>query len=119
MNDTSDTIRERPVAPVPQMEDVPEEEWGYWTAQAFAGCGVVLALMLAMFLPLMLAAVMDDTLGKLIGFVVAGSLAVLSIAIISRLTYRDRARRRAELLERIGDSGEEREKVKEEIGVAG
>ena len=111
MSETTETLRERPVPPVPQMEDVPEEEWGYWTAQAFAGCGVVLALMLAMFLPLTLAAVMDDTLGKVIGFGVSGGIALLSIAIISRLTYRDRQKKREALLARMG---EERGKGKEE-----
>lgn len=81
-------------APVSQLEDVPPEEWGYWTAQAWAGCGVVVALMLAMFLPLVLSAIMGDTQGKIIGFGVSGSVALISIAIISRLTYRKRQERR-------------------------
>lgn len=83
-----------PEPPVSQLEDVPPEEWGYWTAQAWAGCGVVVALMLAMFLPLVLSAVMGDTQGKLIGFGVSGTVAIISIAVISRLTYRKRQERR-------------------------
>lgn len=81
-------------APVSQLEDVPPEEWGYWTAQAWAGCGVVVALMLAMFLPLVLSAMLGDTQGKLIGFGISGAVALVSIGIISRLTYRKRQERR-------------------------
>ena len=86
-----------PSPPVKEMEDVPPEEWSYWTAQAWAGCGVIAALMLAMFLPLTLAAVMDPNLGKLIGFGISGSLGLLSVAVISRLTYRKRQERRETL----------------------
>lgn len=101
MSDTDTEIAQeqpqRREPPVAQLEDVPEEEWGYWSAQAWAGCGVILALMLAMFLPLTLAAVMDERLGKLIGFGVAGTIALISIGIISRLTYRKRHERREAL----------------------
>jgi Na+/melibiose symporter-like transporter len=83
-----------PEPPVSQLEDVPPEEWSYWTAQAWAGCGVVVALMLAMFLPLVLSAMLGDTQGKVIGFGVSGAVAIISIAIISRLTYRKRLERR-------------------------
>ncbi|HUG16534.1 MAG TPA: hypothetical protein VMM78_16130 [Thermomicrobiales bacterium] len=84
----------RVAPPVSQLEDVPPEEWGYWTAQAWAGCGVVLSLVLAMFLPLVLAATIGETTGKLVGFAVSGSVALVSIAVISRLTYRKRQERR-------------------------
>jgi len=86
-----------PTPPVKEMEDVPPEEWSYWTAQAWAGCGVIAALMLAMFLPLTLAAVMDPNLGKLIGFGISGGLGLISVAVISRLTYRKRQERRETL----------------------
>jgi hypothetical protein len=82
------------VPPVKQMEDVPPEEWSYWTGQAWAGCGVVAAVMLAMFLPLMLSAMMDPWAGKVIGFGVAATVGLLSVAVISRLTYRKRHERR-------------------------
>lgn len=90
-------ITDKPVPPVSELEDVPPEEWAYWTEQAWWGCGVIAALVLAMFLPLTLAAFMGDTQGKLIGFGVSGFIAVLSIAMISRLTYRKRAERRETL----------------------
>jgi hypothetical protein len=105
MNDTTESVHKRPEPPVKQLEDVPEEEWGYWTAQAYAGCGVIFALMLAMFLPLTLSTFMDDTAGKVIGFGIAGSIALISIAIISRLTYRDRQKRRDALLAKLGAGG--------------
>ena len=78
-------------------EDVTPEEWGYWSAQAWAGCGVVVALMLAMFLPLILIPMLGNYQGKLVGFGVAGSVGMLSIAVISRLTYRNRQERRETL----------------------
>lgn len=87
----------QPEPPVKALEDVPPEEWSYWTAQAWAGCGVVAALMLAMFLPLTLTTVMSDHMAQLVGFSVAGALALISVAIISRLTYRKRAERRETL----------------------
>jgi hypothetical protein len=78
-------------------EDVPPEEWSYWTAQAWAGCGVIVALMMAMFLPLIFGLFLDARLGKLLGFGIAGAVALVSIAIISRLTYRKRQERRETL----------------------
>jgi hypothetical protein len=93
----SDSAAPRPEPPVKQLEDVPEEEWTYWSAQAWAGCGVIAALMLAMFLPLTLTVFMDDRLAKLVGFGAAGALALVSVAIISRLTYRKRQERRETL----------------------
>ena len=94
MASESNPTIERPAPPVSQLEDVPEEEWTYWTAQAWAGCGVVAALILAMFLPLVLSAFIDERLGKLLGFGIAGGLALVSIAVISRLSYRKRQERR-------------------------
>jgi hypothetical protein len=90
-------IADRPTPPVKQLEDVPPEEWTYWSAQAWAGCGVIAALMLAMFLPLVLAVFMDGALAKLVGFGVAGGVGMISVAIISRLTYRKRQERRETL----------------------
>lgn len=78
-------------------EDVSPEEWGYWSAQAWAGCGVIVALMLAMFLPLVLIPLLGGYQGKLVGFGVAGTVGLLSIAVISRLTYRNRQERRETL----------------------
>ena len=84
----------RPEPPVSQLADVPPEEWSYWTAQAWAGCGVVLSLLLAMFLPLILAALIGNTTGKVVGFGISGFVALISVATISRLTYRKRLERR-------------------------
>jgi hypothetical protein len=78
-------------------EDVSPEEWGYWSAQAWAGCGVIVALMLAMFLPLVMVPLLGDTQGKLVGFGIAGAVGVFSVAVISRLTYRKRQERRETL----------------------
>lgn len=78
-------------------EDVTPEEWGYWSAQAWAGCGVVVALMLAMFLPLIMIPMLGSFQGKLVGFGVAGAVGLISIAVISRLTYRNRQERRETL----------------------
>jgi hypothetical protein len=78
-------------------EDVSPEEWGYWSAQAWAGCGVIVALMLAMFLPLVLIPLLGDYPGKLVGFGIAGAVGLFSIAVISRLTYRKRQERRETL----------------------
>ena len=100
-------IIQRPEPPVKQLEDVPEEEWTYWTAQAWAGCGVIGALITAMFLPLILTIFMEDRLAKLVGFGVAATLALISIAIISRLTYRKRLERR-ETLRLALDRGHDR-----------
>ena len=97
MNETTTQPSETLIPPVKEMEDVPPEEWSYWTAQAWAGCGVIAALMLAMFLPLTLAEVMDPNLGKLIGFAISGGLGLISVAVISRLTYRKRQERRETL----------------------
>jgi hypothetical protein len=58
---------------------------------------VILALMLAMFLPLVMVPMLGDFQGKLVGFGVAGAVGLLSIAVISRLTYRNRQERRETL----------------------
>lgn len=80
--------------PVKQMEDVPEEEWGYWTAQAWAGCGVIFALIIALFLPLVLEPAMGGFEARLIGFGLGGVVVLICVAIISRLTYKKRQERR-------------------------
>ncbi len=85
------------VATGEKPEDVSPEEWGYWTAQAWWGCGVIVALMLAMFLPLILVPILGDSTGKSVGFGVAGGFALLSVAMISRLTYRKRREQRETL----------------------
>ncbi len=78
-------------------DDVSTEEWGYWSAQAWAGCGVIFSLMLAMFLPLIMIPMLGSFQGKLVGFGIAGAVGLLSIAVISRLTYRNRLARRETL----------------------
>jgi hypothetical protein len=83
--------------PVKQMEDVPEEEWGYWSAQAWAGCGIIAALMIALFLPLLLEASMGGFKARVVGFGIAGVIALICVAIISRLTYNKRQERREAL----------------------
>jgi hypothetical protein len=95
--ETEQLPQPRPTPPVKQLEDVPPEEWTYWSAQAWAGCGVIGALILAMFLPLTLSIFMDGRLAKLVGFGVAGAVGMLSVAVISRLTYRKRLERRETL----------------------
>jgi hypothetical protein len=80
--------------PVKQMEDVPEEEWGYWSAQAWAGCGVIGALIIALFLPLVLELYMGGFQARLIGFGIGGFVVLICVAIISRLTYKKRQERR-------------------------
>ncbi len=94
---TSTHTPSKTIATGEKPEDVSPEEWGYWSAQAWAGCGVIVALMLAMFLPLIMIPLLGDFQGKLVGFGVAGAVGVLSIAIISRLTYRNRQERRETL----------------------
>ncbi|MGH9173340.1 MAG: hypothetical protein ACRD1H_03225, partial [Vicinamibacterales bacterium] len=59
--------------------------------------GVIVALMLAMFLPLLLMPLLGDYQGRVVGFAVAGTVALVSIAVISRLTYRKRVERRETL----------------------
>ena len=83
--------------PVKQMADVPEEEWGYWSAQAWAGCGVIVALIFALFLPLILELFMGGFMARVVGFGIGGITALISVAIISRLTYRKRQERREQL----------------------
>jgi hypothetical protein len=83
--------------PVKEMEDVPPEEWGYWTAQAWAGCGVIAALVFAMFLPLIFSLFMESFVAKALGFGIAGVTGIVSVAVISRLTYRKRQERRETL----------------------
>lgn len=89
------TIDERPEPPVRQLADVPPEEWDYSTAQAFAGCGVIGAVMLALLLPTTLRLFLDSPLAEILGFGVAGVLALVCVGIITRLTRAKRAERRA------------------------
>jgi uncharacterized membrane protein (DUF2068 family) len=79
------------------MEDVPEEEWGYWSAQAWAGCCVIVALIFALFLPLVLELFMGGFMARVVGFGIGGITALISVAIISRLTYTKRMERREAL----------------------
>lgn len=92
-----------PAPPVSELEDVPPEEWVYWNAQAFWGCAVIGALILALFLPLLLMPAMDDTLARLTGFGAGGGLAVLSIAMIYRLTNQKRRERGVALRRTIAE----------------
>ncbi|CAN5239816.1 hypothetical protein BH23CHL1_BH23CHL1_24090 [soil metagenome] len=86
---------ERPEPPVSQLADVPPEDWDYSTAQAFAGCGVIGAVMLALLLPTTLRLFVDSPLAEILGFGVAGLLALVCVGIITRLTRAKRAERRA------------------------
>ncbi len=97
MSEENRTRSDTPAAPVGELDDVPPEEWAYWSAQAWAGCGVVVALLLAMFLPLVLSAFIGNIEGKLLGFGIAGTVGMISVASISRLTYRKRQERRETL----------------------
>lgn len=93
--DTDETTDdERPEPPVPQLADVPPEEWDYSTAQAFAGCGVIGAVMMALLLPTTLRLFLDSPLAELLGFGAAGLLALICVAAITRLTRAKRAERR-------------------------
>lgn len=86
--------------PVPQLADVPPEEWDYSNSQAFAGCGVIGAVVLAIILPIILGLFMDRPWSQIIGFGVPGLLALVCVAIIAQMTRNKRAERRAE---RAGD----------------
>jgi len=88
-------VDERPEPPVSQLADVPPEEWDYSTAQAFAGCGVIGAVMLALLLPTTLRLFVDSPLAEILGFGVAGVLALVCVGAITRLTRAKRAERRA------------------------
>lgn len=92
-------VDERPEPPVSQLADVPPEDWDYSTAQAFAGCGVIGAVMLALLLPTTLRLFMDSPLAEILGFGVAGVLALVCAGIITRLTRAKRAERRAKNLQ--------------------
>ena len=89
------TVEERPEPPVSQLADVPPEEWDYSTSQAFAGCGVIGAVMLALLLPTVLRLFVDSPLAEIVGFGVAGLLALVCVGLITRLTRAKRAERRA------------------------
>lgn len=90
------TPEEHPEPPVQQLADVPPEEWDYSNAQAFAGCGVIGAVLLAIVLPVVLRLVIDSPLAEIIGFGVSGLLAVVCVGVITRLTRAKRADRRAQ-----------------------
>ena len=89
-------VDQRPEPPVSQLADVPPEEWDYSNAQAFAGCGVIGAVMIALLLPTTLRLFVDSPLAEILGFGVAGVLALVCVGIITRLTRAKRAERRAE-----------------------
>jgi hypothetical protein len=76
--------------PIKQLQDVPPEEWDYSNRQAFAGCGVVGAVLLAILLPPSLAFFIDDDIANLVGFGFSGLLAIGSVAVIIVLTRRKR-----------------------------
>jgi hypothetical protein len=85
--------------PVPQLADVPPEEWDYSNSQAFAGCGVIGAVVLAIVLPIILGLFMDRPWSQIIGFGVPGLLALVCVAIIAQMTRNKRAERRAGSIE--------------------
>lgn len=81
--------------PVPQLADVPEEEWDYSNSQAFAGCGVVGAVVLAIILPILLGLFMDGPWDKIIGFGLPSVIALYCSFVIYRITKAKRLERRA------------------------
>lgn len=85
--------------PVPQMADVPPEEWDYSTGQAFAGCGVIGAVVMAIILPILLGLFMDSPWSQIIGFGVPGILALVCVLIIAQMTRNKRIERREHMLE--------------------
>lgn len=85
--------------PVPQLADVPPEEWEYSTGQAFAGCGVIGAVVLAIVLPIALGLFIDSPWAEIIGFGVPGLLALICVGFIAQMTRNKRAERRAEQAE--------------------
>jgi hypothetical protein len=92
--------------PIKQLQDVPPEEWDYSNRQAFAGCGVVGAVLLAILLPPSLAFFIDDDIANLVGFGFSGLLAVGSVAVIIILTRRKRQAREEAGLEAPNQAGE-------------
>lgn len=93
-----------PEPPVRQLKDVPPEEWGYSNRQAFAGCGVVGAVLLAILLPPSLAFFIDERIANLVGFGFSGLLAIGSVAVIIVLTRRKREAAESAGAERTGDT---------------
>jgi len=90
------TAQDQPYEPpVPQLADVPPEEWDYSNGQAFAGCGVIGAVVLAIILPIILELFMDRPWSQIIGFGIPGLLALVSVVIIAQMTRNKRAERRA------------------------
>lgn len=88
---------EREEPPVPQLAEVPPEEWDYSTGQAFAGCGVIGAVVLAIVLPIALGIFMSSPWAEIIGFGIPGILALVCVVIIAQMTRQKRLERRAEL----------------------
>ncbi len=92
-----DETRQEPPAtepPVPQLADVPEEEWDYSNSQAFAGCGVVGAVVLAIILPVFLRLFMDEPWSQIIGFGVPAVIAIYCAWVIYQMTKAKRLERR-------------------------
>lgn len=92
--DDDTPVNQHQEPPVRQLADVPPEEWDYSNAQAFAGCGVIGAVMLALLLPTLLRLFLDSPLAEILGFGIAGLLALYCVGIITRLTRNKRAERR-------------------------
>lgn len=93
-----------PEPPISQLKDVPPEEWNYSNRQAFAGCGVVGAVLLAILLPPSLAFFIDERSANLMGFGFSGLLAIGSVAVIFVLTRRKRNAAEAAGEERAGEA---------------
>lgn len=83
--------------PVPQLADVPPEEWDYSTGQAFAGCGVIGAVVLAIVLPIALGLFIDSPWAEIIGFGIPGILALVCVIVIAQMTRNKRIERRLEM----------------------
>lgn len=88
-------VPENAEPPVPQLADVPPEEWNYSTGQAFAGCGVIGAVVMAIILPIVLGLFMESPWAEIVGFGVPGVLAIICVAIIAQMTRNKRIERRA------------------------
>ncbi len=95
-NNPGDTNQPEPVKepPVPQLADVPEEEWEYSNSQAFAGCGVVGAVVLAIILPILLGLFMNNPWDLIIGFGAPSILGLYCAFIIYKITREKRLERR-------------------------
>lgn len=93
--------------PVPQLADVPPEEWDYSNSQALAGCGIVGAVVLAIILPIVLGIFMDSPWDKVVGFGIPVGISALCVVVIYRITRDKRIERRMAAGEDVGEASED------------